>query len=214
MDAFWAAFIFGSFWWYIVTGGFFIWAIVLTEKESVVWVVFSLFFYLVFLSTLGKIYVFSYLLREPLKSFLWIIGYFAVGVIWSFIKWWLKVTEAADKYKEEKEKFFKEFEANTKAFRKSDCVIKQWQSHIEYKNELHKPIASHNKKRISVWIIYWPFSFIWSLLHDIVRRIFEQFVIRFQKFYQGISDRAYKKVELEVFDPMEAYKKDDEKEEK
>jgi len=171
----------------------------LTEKESLTWTIISLGIYLTFLSYLGKFNVFSYVFYDPLRTFLYVLGYFVIGVIWSFIKWWLKVNETAERYKEEKDKFFKEHEAKNSAvpekYQKSDDVIDRWQSHIEYKEDIEKPIASKNKEKISVWIVYWPFSFFWSLINDIVKRIVEQFVIRFQKVYQSISDRAFKDLE-------------------
>lgn len=209
MAAFFALFVLGSFWWYIVSGCFLIWAIILTEKESLTWTIISLGVYLTFFSYLGKVNVFSYVFYDPLRTFLFVLGYFVIGVIWSFIKWWLKVNEVAERYKEEKSKFFKEHQAKNSAvpekYQKSDDVIERWQ--LQYKEEIKKPVASENKEKISVWIVYWPFSLFWSLINDIVKRIVEQFVIRFQKVYQSISDRAFKDLEPQVLNPPETKNK-------
>ena len=204
MTGFFALFILGTFWWYIITGCFVIWAIALTESESMAWTIVSLSIYLVFLSSLGKVNVFSHVFYDPLHTLLYVLGYFVIGVIWSFIKWWLRVNETAQRYKEERDKFFKEqkhISAVSKSYQKTDHVIDRWQSHIEYKEDIKKPVASKNKEKISVWIVYWPFSFFWSLINDIVKRIVEQFVIRFQKIYQSISDKAFKNLEPQALQP-------------
>jgi len=221
MAGFLALFILGSFWWYVVTLGWVIWAIVLTEKESLFWTFISFSLYLAFLSTLGKLNVFSYLFYNPVRTLLYVAGYFLIGVIWSFMKWWLKVSEAAEKYKEEKKKFFeKKVDEHEKSsiplnyhrgtvVKKSNDLIDRWQSHIQYKDEIKKPVAAENKAKISIWIVYWPFSFFWSLLHDIVRRAVELFVTKFQKFYQAISDKAYNKIEpVKEADPAKAYEEE------
>ena len=200
MAGFLALFIIGSFWWYVISAGFFIWAIVLTEKESVAWALISLTLYLFFFSFLGGINVFSFLFFHPIRALLYVLGYFLIGVIWSFIKWWVKVNKAAQKYKDTWKAFKKDYDTQSRVAKENKRYIeeqkKNWDSHIIGKKDIEKPIASKCKEKISVWIIYWPFSLLWSFLHDFVKDVVEFFVLKFHQFYQKISDTAYKKVEV------------------
>ena len=208
MVGFLALFIIGSFWWYTVSCCWIAWAIFLAERESVGWVLTSLAIYLVFLSFLGRVNVFGYLFFHPLYSALAVFGYFIIGIIWSFVKWWLRVTEKAQECQEAMDKFLMEHKASNfksavpfdlqQSKRSGKNLREEWESQLSIRNDLKKPIATENKERISVWIIYWPFSLIWSFIHDFFQRLWEQFVIRFQKFYQGIADRAYKKLEAHL----------------
>jgi hypothetical protein len=208
MVTFLALFVLGSFWWYSISVCYVVWAIFLAERESVGWVLTSLAIYLIFLSFLGRVNVFSYIFYNPLYSFLAVISYFVFGIIWSFVKWWLRVTERAQECQEAMDKFLREHKASNfksaipldlQQSKKSGRNLRdEWESQLSIRYDLKKPIATENKERISVWIIYWPFSLIWSLIHDFIQRLWEQFVIRFQKFYQGIADRAYKKLEAHL----------------
>lgn len=203
MAEFLSLFIIGSLWWYIITGGFVIWAIFLTEKETLGWVITSLIIYLLFFSFLGKVNIFAYLFYHPINSLLYILSYFLFGIIWSFVKWWLKVNKTAQKCKEELERFLEKHRPRKSAVpeqyqtsqHQEKNLQEEWERHIKT-TEYEKPIASKNKEKISVWIIYWPFSLLWALIHDFVRDLVEQFVIRFQKLYQSISDKAYKKIHI------------------
>ena len=140
-----------------------------------------------------------------LYSSLAVIGYFLLGIFWSFVKWWLRVTEKAQECQEAMAKFLREHQPpNVKSAvplnlqqseRSGRNLRDEWKHMLSVRYDLKKPIAVENKERISVWIIYWPFSLLWSLIHDFIQRLWEQFVIRFQKFYQGISDRAYRKLD-------------------
>ena len=204
MVGFLALFVLGSFWWYSITACYVVWAIFLAERESVTWVLTSLTIYLVFLSFLGGVNVFSYVFYNPLYSFLVVLGYFIFGIIWSFVKWWLRVTDKAQACLEAREIFMKEHTDKFNSAILLDLQLSEksgrnlrdeWESHIKFKDDFKKPVAIENKERISVWIIYWPFSILWSFIHDFIQRLWEQFVIRFQRVYQGISDRAYSKVE-------------------
>lgn len=201
MASFLALFIIGSLWWYVVSAGFFIWAIILTEKESLTWTFISLVLYLSFLSFIGGINVFNFLFFHPIKTLLYVLGYFLIGVIWSFIKWWVKVNKAAQKYKETWEAFIKDYKPRNSTVPKEhqnyiNRQKQEWESQISGRRDITKPIASQYKEKISVWIIYWPFSLFWSFLHDFVKNMVEFFVLKFQKFYQKISDNAYKKVDV------------------
>ena len=197
------AFLFGTVGFYIVAALFIIWGFYLMEKESLFGIVVSMILFFLFMQFLAKYNIVASVAYNPWRL-LWIPGYFAVGFGWSFIKWWLYVNKAADKFRDMKDKFLeqhgKEYDSNKiysqQTSSATGCNLKEeWDRYIQFKGEAKPPLAKMNKGRITSWIIYWPFSFLWSLLNDIIKKIVRQLVTTFQKVYQFISDRAFKGLE-------------------
>jgi len=201
MEAFLAAFILGTFWWYAVSLSYIFWCFFLVEKESVGWCFISLAIYLVFLQFLGKVDIFGRFVANPVWAPVCVLSYFIIGFAWSFGKWWLLNRERAELYEKEVEKFFenskrRETSAVPEQYRKDKCenLKMDWgRNRAPYE----KLKFSENKEKISVWIVYWPYSFLWSLMNDIVKRVIRQLITHFQKVYQAITDSAYKGLDID-----------------
>jgi|GEM_PF-3720407 len=202
-EAIFVFFLFGTVGFYITVVAFIIWGFCLIEKESLFGIITSMILFFIFMQFLAKYNIAASVVDSPL-NLLWIPGYFAIGFAWSFVKWWLFVNKAAERLKEMKEKFLKEhtdktFDANKKYSEQVSSfsgrnLKEEWESFIQFK-DVQRPLAKKNKGRITTWIIYWPFSFIWSLLNDLIKSLIRQLVTTFQKFYQAISDKAFKGLE-------------------
>lgn len=220
MAGFLALFVIGSFWWYFVTVVYIFLAIWSTDNGSLGWSLFTLGAYLAFFSFLGKVNIFTYIFFHPLPALMCVGGYFLVGFGWSFLKWWLFVLDSAEAYKGEMKRFLKEHAPDIPAgsdhrsfeefiSKKSGTMLKvEWANHIQFKDEFKKPVVAKNKERISVWIVYWPFSMVWSFLKDFVRRFVEHLVLKCKKLYQTITNRAYRDTDMGALHM--AVKKDEE----
>jgi hypothetical protein len=46
-----------------------------------------------------------------------------------------------------------------------------------------------------IWIMYWPWSMIWTLINDPVRSMVEYLYQKLQGTYQAVSDRMFKEFE-------------------
>ncbi len=144
--------------------------------------------------------------------------YLVIGVVWSFVKWYMFLLREKDSYTEMRDKFFKEManKADQLAVRWSkdeETVIKAseikakflngefpnekakqaWKSKIEYKE--FPPKASTNKSRITTWMIYWTFSMVGTFFGDWLKDLFNFIYNLFGNVYDKISHSVFGKFE-------------------
>ena len=97
------------------------------------------------------------------------VGYLALGVVWSFVKWYLFLNKKVA-YANEHELTLKD-------------------SEISYKN---------NKSRIITWMSYWPFSAAWTAINNPVKKAFEFLSEKLSGGYQKMSDSMLKNVKANM----------------
>jgi hypothetical protein len=104
----------------------------------------------------------SSIIKNPIKLFTALFSYFLIGTIWSVVKWY----------------FF---------------LLKEKRKIIE-KNDTYWriPQVKEYKSNIMTWMTYWPFSMIWTLINDPIKRAFREIYEKISKFMQGMSDRIFK----------------------
>jgi len=173
-------FVITSFWWWLVSGIFFIALIWGSLKENGIFLFFDILIYLVILQFIFGSPILKSIIDHPVKAFLYFVGYFAVGTIWSFFKWYLKVNKYVDKYNTAK-----------KEYQESEVTIK-WE---DYRHKPRKPHAKTEKATISYWIGYWPVSVIVFFFEDFFTKIIETIMNMFQGIYTRIENRVYSKLD-------------------
>lgn len=103
----------------------------------------------------------NYAIENPIKLIGWLVAYFAAGTLWSMLKWifWLREIKRA--------------------------LEKAGSSKLmaEYYE------LSYNKERVTHWIIYWPFSALWTLINDPVRKLANAIADQFAGTYNSISKK-------------------------
>jgi hypothetical protein len=106
------------------------------------------------------------------------LGYLGAGAAWCVIKWYFHLLRFRDKarIRLENRKFANDAERNDakKAL---------------YEN---RPLASENKSLLITWMAYWPFSFVWTIVNDPVRRAFNAIYSHLAGLLQRISDRVFR----------------------
>lgn len=123
------------------------------------------------------------LIREnALVSALYVGGYVASGVAWSFVKWFSFLMRFRDVLKEVKVKGSDHYGASS----------------YRGVSLLKRPAAAESKGKITAWMIFWPFSAVGTVLNDPVRRLFAFLFGRFKHLYQRMSDRVFKDVDFDV----------------
>jgi hypothetical protein len=105
--------------------------------------------------------------RSADHLFLFTVGYFLVGIGWSFFRW-LKYVKKQ---------------------------YKKWKTSYSYKpedREKNIPQAGDNKEQLSAWLIFWPFSVIRYIIGDLLKDLGEMFVRTLGKAYDRIAINAFK----------------------
>jgi hypothetical protein len=181
----------GALGWWALTVLFVIYVFFALDKDkSLFWPIFLLILYVLFTQFLARVDVFGFAAHHPVQLVLYILGYFVVGFMWSFVKWWLLVSTVADKYRERRKVFLADIDKRLN----QEALDEKWR-HIMYNDDLGKPKLSKEKKKVTLWIMYWPMSMLWSLLDDFIKKMIRHLIIKFQKVYQYLTDRAFKDID-------------------
>lgn len=110
-----------------------------------------------------------WVIKNPLQILTGVLGYLFVGTGWGVVKWFFFVLKKRDEAEEKvRNRVFPERE------------------------KISAPIANDYKEQIITWMVYWPFSMLWTLINDPLRRVFELIYRRIGKLMQSISDSIFK----------------------
>jgi hypothetical protein len=111
--------------------------------------------------------ILRFILEKPTVVVLYVIGYLAAGVLWSFAKWFFFL---AKKRKELGE--------------------------YEFQNDIQNGYISATRysQKIIHWMLYWPISGIWTILNDPLRTAFEYLYEYFGKTYDRITASFIKQI--------------------
>lgn len=172
-----------GFWWWLT---FVLWVVLETaciDKEDGIWATIFFVAYLFALQFAFKVGIFQYIIHNPLQVFALIGFYLGAGVIWSVTKWWLLLAKERDHLKSKKAKYMESYNYDPEEY---------WKKHVKDTLDYYK--VSNHKAKISLWITYWPFSLIWSLLNDFVHRIIKEIVHKLQWLYDSIGKKMFQGV--------------------
>lgn len=173
-----------------------------TEHE---WGGLATFFVVAFAVTLNyvfKIPVFAFIAANPLLSLAGLAGYFVAGALWAFLKWFFYTRRQLEKYYEHRQEFLRSRTSGLKiGFRDPlpENLKDEWKSYRGYTSryELNPQISEH-KMSCYIWIAYWPFSMVWTLIDDPVRRLVKWIYRKISGTLQNISDAVWKNAKQEL----------------
>lgn len=160
----------------------------------------TLFLSLLLFQLLSDFKPFNYIKAHPLDSLGIAGGYIVAGFLWSLkVKWYYKAWGMKAKYVECREAFFKK--NKIEGVRVPDELLKAWDEEVSRKR-VRKPEAKDHKLLIVGWMCYWPFSVVWTLLKDWMRKIFDHIYLRLRFLYETVANKAYKDTEDDFRKPM------------
>jgi hypothetical protein len=151
------------------------------------------------LALCGDFNVIHEVIVDPLRA-LFIVGlYFGGGGTWSFFKWWFYVKAHHDRYMDLRAGFLRKHNLPEKGEIPNELRV-EFKSAVDHNDQwssrgtgrVSKPIIRENKGRIVLWMIYWPWSAVWTLINDPVKKTFEWMFHRLQGVYQFVADSIYR----------------------
>jgi hypothetical protein len=114
-----------------------------------------------------------------------IAGYFLIGTLWGIIKWIVYVKNQVDEIKEK----FRLYCEYTKIPEDASS----WNAYKQSSRiSLDPPRISSHKEVFFGWILFWPLSFIYTILNDTIRKICNKIYNLMASKLQAISNRIYK----------------------
>lgn len=175
--------------------------------------------------------IFGWIRHHPWKTVGCIGVYFAAGTFWFITKWWRFVRNNRHQYDEAFARFKADFQkddysplsirhrpyddkqAVVKEFKKRkttepDVLFKEeWGDHISEKGYRgvffeFKPKYRDHKGQIFLWACYWPWSALWTLLSDPIKKIWDGIIHSVRGLLESISARSFR--DVEQYDPEKA----------
>ena len=129
-------------------------------------------------------HVFRWIAENPGHLIAYLLGYFAIGTFWTYVKWYFFVL----KKKEEAEKQL------------DDLKTSNLNLYNDQKKWIQKaPEVKVYKRKIIRWMAYWPFSAAWTILNDPLKRIFEWIFKRISTSLQTMSNKMFSSFNQEEF---------------
>jgi len=200
-------FVFGTIWFWLLLGAVTIVLFALIENDRFGWATFSLLLAAAVLHLFGDVNVFAFAREQPLTALLLAGGYAAAGTFWGLGKWFFFVQRERRRYEHQKAEFLrsKGVSGNVvppelkQAWRK-ECGGVTYQTVSDDPDRCRKgvypvnmaPKASDHRGQIIGWMIYWPWSLVWTLINDPVVRLFKWIYRQIQGLLQKISDHAFR----------------------
>lgn len=200
----------GTFWFWVLlvaSSGFLFWSL---EGDRGFGATVTLLATIFLLQTMGDIRVLDYLKGDPWKIGYYVFGYFLLGVVWSFGKWFFFLIKLREKYYEVRDDLLKR---NNVAIANGDAIPSNlrnawkacWLEFVRRSDygfytkimaeEDLIPKARNHQKRILVWMTYWPWSMVWTLICDVVKKIFTNLYRILQRWYQAIANYVFRGIE-------------------
>lgn len=195
-------FVLFSFWWwalFIAASSLLFWAL---EYENIGAATFVFLVTLFLMTAFGGSEILNFLLTGW-NFVLVIASYLLMGVLWGFVKWWLFVTQKLTNYEDVKIQWLEERDIKGKTV--PDNFKTQWENYLlktsqftGYKNGKQvlkiQPVASEYKLKIVNWMAYWPWSLIWTLFSDVIKRIFIRIQRWCSQLMNGISNWVFRNI--------------------
>jgi hypothetical protein len=124
-----------------------------------------------------------------------IAGYLVAGTGWSVVKWWFYVRNRAKRYLA-KVAVYKTSHKLPPEQVLTDSQVYEALGYSAGEPDLgKKPSPDGEKGRILTWMIWWPWSALWTAIDEPIKKAFKFIFNEIKALYQKISDSAYKNID-------------------
>lgn len=160
------------------------------------------------LGFLGDFNVLHWLGTHAAEFAVYLAAYFAIGTAWSVGKWWFFVRRRRDEYNEQKSAFLRQNGVAGSAI--PDALKTRYREWMDASYDSGSgrrfragfpPRARDYKGKITAWMMYWPWSFVVTIIDDPIRKLFNAIFRAIQDVFQRISDSAFKDVKSDFEAP-------------
>lgn len=151
---------------------------------------------------------------DPVNLAIVAASYVTIGVIWARFQWGKHVQSKVEFFTAIRDKYLKQNELPANYFKTEPSVehVEQYIEHVKQHigrfsysdtkyartiSELHAsitPSASTNKAAIVMWMGYWPFSFTFYILRDLLADLFNSVYQAIGGQFQKVADRKFEQL--------------------
>jgi len=202
-------FLFGTVWFWLLLGAAALFIGICVNRESFGKATLCLLGFFGALTLFGDFNVIHWLAHNGTTFLIGLGVYLAVGVLWSFAKWFFFVRRLRDEYLDRRRAFLDQNGVSGDVI--PDGLKARWtqeinQSWQQRRQTTYPPRARDYKGKITAWMTYWPWSLVVTMIDDPIRKLFSALFRMVQGAFQGISDNAFKGVQSDFVVPTDASK--------
>jgi hypothetical protein len=179
----------------IVIGGLLFWTLLIAllvacEFSTVNENHWSFGWFLIFFAVLSycsSFNAFAWMWHNPMATISWATLYIALGIGWGFVKWAFHLKNEKDKI----ESMLSTLKANYAGKQKDTGPVYKdtFTDYLEERGYISR--ATKNKTLISVWMFWWPFSVLWTSLHDVLRRFYDWAIEHYMFIFDKINHQIF-----------------------
>lgn len=194
----------GLFWWLLILGASALIVLGLDQdKPRISTAVLIGAFLALFVFGDAKETIWPYIRLNPTTILMYALGYLAIGGVYGVYRWWVECTNRNYRFEDFTRNFLRGYGiTGTKvsdelkpAFVNAmlDSEFKIWNKAENSYIPNVQIWAWDNKGRIIAWMTYWPWSLVWHVIDDFVRRIFRRLYQCITSILDGITKRVFAK---------------------
>jgi hypothetical protein len=194
--------VFGTFWfWVVIIAAYLIVGLFVEFGENGVGATITFLVSIFLFYKMGNAYIITSWFKHPVELLLWCLAYIALGVGWTFVKWWLYATKQAEGFKETKAIFMRDFKITDNVippglkdkFKQATKYFPGGYTTIDYELDV-----SQHKDDIILWMTYWPASALFTTINDPIRRLFVRVYNQIANLLQHIADSVLKEAKADL----------------
>lgn len=192
---------FGTLWFWLLSFVIFVAITALVENDEGVWATIVFIGTVLSLNFLSKIPILDYIKTNPLHTLAYVGIYFAVGIVWTLIKWYFFVHNKSVKYAAFRAKFLKDNKVTELTPELSVRLQELVKSDYDLRNNGvtgSAPDPAEHKSDLTRWGTYWPFSMVGTALNDIIRKAWDYVYEMLQTTYARMSKAIFKTGEADT----------------
>jgi hypothetical protein len=199
-------FVFGSVGFWILLAAVSCLFICLLEYRKGGWATVALIATLVLLYWLGNLR-FAWVIHHPLQTAGYFVAYLVLGTGWAIFKWWRFVRNLAHGCRDLLMDFLRHHAIVEKTV--PENLKDEWKEWVSKEPRYHKlnlqtnengvvpPHPNDHKEEIYLWMAFWPWSVLWFILDEPIRKIFRTIYRRIREYLVAISQREFKDVKTD-----------------
>lgn len=175
----------------LAVGGFLFWVIVIAfliacEFSTVNESHWSFAWLIIFLGVLawGSTFnPFAWMWHNPGTTLMAAALYIVVGVGWGFVKWMFHLHNEKDYIEANLADYKTQY--NQALITVHSPFNGTFTDYLESRKLISR--AAKNKYLISIWMLWWPFSVLWTALHDVLRRFYNWVIEKYLYLFDKIN---------------------------
>lgn len=199
-------FIFGTFWFWLLSLACFIGLLWAIAEEAVGWATTVVVGFFLLLTFFGTFNVFAYIMQHPGYALTWLGVYLVGGIPWAAAKLWIWGKNLRDELEDIRDEWLAK--KGVKATEMTDELVREWNSYSSPKKDFCYKIGNsdmsvtpkirNHKAKIVAWMMYWPVSLFWTMFNDALRRLWNSLYHLVSTRFQKILDSVFKGADLQL----------------